>query len=262
MKADLFKNFKTLKEKKEENKSEDLKVDSVSVDVKEENVRRKDKDNKISQSNSLISSQSKKNENLKEQFEEAAETIKKRPIKKEILEARAALSQEGSTTGVYSKRLNLEQGKRTFTVFLKSDSLEFLKDLIFYKATAERQIFYNQSEAIVEGLELIMPLYKNIVSRPNFIREQEKNKKGGRKRNSDEIYDSTTTAYIPGQYYDFIKDVTYNKVVGGDLYFKDWDLLESSISKLKKKYGNNIQPRPDYIREEEKQRGRKSTTKS
>ncbi|MFP3548839.1 hypothetical protein SB748_36225, partial [Rhizobium sp. SIMBA_035] len=79
-----------------------------------------------------------------------------------------------------------------------------------------------------------------INARPDFIREQEKAKKGGRKRNSDEVYEATTTIYIPGQYYDFIKDVTYNKVIAGDLYFKDWDLLEESILKLRKKYGKNI----------------------
>ncbi|CAA7392435.1 hypothetical protein [Chryseobacterium fistulae] len=260
MKADLFKNFKTLKEKKEEKTAEALKVDNVSEDTNGEELIEQDKKNKILQSQ--ISTQSKENESEKEQTEDIAKKIKKRPIKKEIYEARAALYPENSTTGAYSKKDKVNQGKRTFTVFLKSNTLEFLKDLVFYKATAERQIFYNQSEAIVEGLELIMPLYKNITSRPDFIREQEKNKKGGRKRNSDEIYDSTTTAYIPGQYYDFIKDVTYNKVVGGDLYFKDWDLLESSISELRKKYGNNINPRPDYIREDEKQRGRKPKMES
>ena len=104
--------------------------------------------------------------------------------------------------------------------------------------------------------------FKNIKPRPEFIRDQEKTKKGGRKRNSDEIYDTTTTVYIPGQYFEFIKDVTYNKVVEGDLYYKDWDLLELGIIELKKKYGKNIQPRPDYIREDEKQRGRKAKVNS
>ena len=140
---------------------------------------------------------------------------------------------------------------------MKGSSLEFLKDLVFYKATAERQIFYNQSEAITEALVLMMSEYKNISPRPDSIKEQEKSRKGGRKRNSDEVYDASTTVYISGQSFDFVKDVTYNKVISGDLYFKDWDLLESSILKLKEKYGDNIQPRPDYIREDEKLRGRK-----
>ena len=130
------------------------------------------------------------------------------------------------------------------------------------EATVERQIFYNQSEALVEALELLKINFKNIKPRPEFIRDQEKTKKGGRKRNSDEIYDTTTTVYIPGQYFEFIKDVTYNKVVEGDLYYKDWDLLELGIIELKKKYGKNIQPRPDYIREDEKQRGRKAKVNS
>ena len=181
---------------------------------------------------------------------------KKRPIKKEILEARAAFLNKNNGEE-YSKRVNTDQGKRTFTIFLKSPSLEFIKDLVFYKATVERQIFYNQSEAISEGLELLKPEFINIVPRPEFIREQEKNKKGGRKRNSDEIFDSSTTVYISGQYFDFIKDVTYNKVVSGDLYYKDWDLLESAIELMREKYGNNVKPRPDYIREEEKMRGKR-----
>jgi len=269
MKANLFKNFKTLKEKEEEKKlADDVKVDNVSVDINDsENSQNKNN----SDSESLnYQTQSGDLDVGEDKFDQPAIRIsntkpveKKRPVKKEILEARAALQQNDmSKTEAYSKKINIDQGKRTFTVFLKPDSLEFLKDLVFYKATAERQIFYNQSEAIIESLELIMPTYKSITPRPDFIREQEKNKKGGRKRNSDEVYDATTTIYIPGQYFDFIKDVTYNKVVEGNLYFKDWDLLESSIAKLKKKYGNNIQPRPDYIREDEKLRGRRAKTDS
>ncbi len=255
MKANLFKNFKTLKEKEGEKKfANHIKVDNVSVDAAPfENVKKNEESDTLNPQEIIDYSNNKKVSSEKVE--------KRRPIKKEIIEARALL-QEGNRakSETYSKKIDVDQGKRTFTVFLKPVSLEFLKDLVFYKATAERQIFYNQSEAIIESLELIMPTFKSISPRPDFIREQEKTKKGGRKRNSDEVYDATTTIYIPGQYFDFIKDVTYNKVVAGDLYFKDWDLLESSINKLKKKYGDNIQPRPDYIREDEKLRGRRSKT--
>lgn len=269
MKANLFKNFKTLKEKEEEKKlADDVKVDNVSVDknnsedFQSKNNSDSENLNDKTQSGNLDATEDKVNQPaIQDSGTKPIE--KKRPVKKEILEARAALQQNNtSKTEAYSKKVNTDQGKRTFTVFLKPDSFEFLKDLVFYKATAERQIFYNQSEAIIESLELIMPTYKSINPRPDFIREKEKNRKGGRKRNSDEVYDATTTIYIPGQYFDFIKDVTYNKVIEGNLYFKDWDLLESSIAKLKKKYGNNIQPRPDYIREDEKLRGRKAKTDS
>ncbi|MCQ4142459.1 hypothetical protein [Chryseobacterium sp. EO14] len=257
MKANLFKNFKTLKEKEEE------KVDNVSVSESPMNKLKVDSEKEIIHIHDHVGSLKEKNESSIADSSPLKSVEKKRPVKKEILEARAALHESNKfKSKAYSKKINSGQGKRTFTVFLKSDSLEFLKDLVFYKATAERQIFYNQSEAIVESLDLVMPNYKLINPRPDFIREQEKNKKGGRKRNSDEVYDATTTIYIPGQYFDFIKDVTYNKVVEGNLYFKDWDLLEASIIKLKKKYGNNIQPRPDYIREDEKLRGRRAKTDS
>lgn len=255
MKANLFKNFKTLKEKEEEKKlADDVKLDNVSgleteKEYVEPVVEKKEETQKIEP---FITEEPK-----------PQSIVKKRPVKKEILEAKAALANNhADSAGGYSKNIQKDQGKRTFTIFMKAASLEFLKDLVFYKATAERQIFYSQSEAVIEALELIMPTYKSIDPRPEFIREQEKAKKGGRKRNSDEIYDATTTIYIPGQYYDFIKDVTYNKVISGSLYFKDWDLLEESILQLKKKYGKNIQPRPDYIREEEKQRGRRSKADS
>ena len=269
MKANLFKNFKTLKEKEEEKKlADDVKVDNVYVDINEsENFQNKNNSDSESLNYEI---QSGDLDVAEDKVDQPATRVsntkpieKKRPVKKEILEARAALQRNNiSKTETYSKKINKDQGKRTFTVFLKPDSFEFLKDLVFYKATAERQIFYNQSEAIIESLELIMPTYKSITPRPDFIREQEKNKKGGRKRNSDEVYDATTTVYIPGQYFDFIKDVTYNKVIEGNLYFKDWDLLESSIAKLKMKYGSNIQPRPEYIREDEKLRGRRAKTDS
>lgn len=259
MKANLFKNFKTLKEKEEEKKlAGDAEIDNVSVTkppVKDSEIIAKE--NKDDLKEELIAAIPVSKINVEEKVETQT-IVKKRPVKKEILEAREALKgSDSGSSGTYSKKLNDEQGKRTFTVFMKRPSLEFLKDLVFYKATSERQIFYNQSEAIVEALEMVMDSHKNIVPRPDFIREQEKTKKGGRKRNSDEVYDATTTVYIPGQYYDFIKDVTYNKVVAGSLYFKDWDLLEESILKLKEKYGKNIKPRPEYIRDEEKQRGRK-----
>lgn len=269
MKANLFKNFKTLKEKEEEKTlADDVKVDNVSVT---KNILKDFSQDKVSKIEKVTynansdheDSIAEKTDNSITQSSSIKPVEKKRPVKKEILEARAALLETNKAKPeAYSKKINIDQGKRTFTVFLKPDSLEFLKDLVFYKATAERQIFYNQSEAIIESLELIMPTYKSISPRPDFIREQEKNKKGGRKRNSDEVYDATTTIYIPGQYFDFIKDVTYNKVVEGDLYFKDWDLLGASIDKLKKKYGDNILPRPDYIREDEKLRGRRSKTDS
>lgn len=264
MKANLFKNFKTLKQKEEELKpAEDEKVDIVSV-KDEETVE-------------VVIDKVKKQEpkEVVEKVEETAPKVekdlvnelkrpveKKRPVKKEILEAKAALATAQTNKTSYAKQITVNQTKRSFTIFLKADSLEFLKDLVFYKATEERLIFYNQSEAFVEAMDLIIHTHKNIVPRPDFIREQEKNKKGGRKRNSDEAYGTTTTVYIPGEYFDFIKDVTYNKVVSGDLYYKDWDLLEESIQKLKKKYGDKIQSRPDYIREDEKLRGRKSKSDS
>lgn len=264
MKANLFKNFKSLKQKEEELKSADEeKVDIVSVndeeikEVEEEKpiiVEPTAEEKKIEEKVATIE---------KESVQEVKKPVeKKRPVKKEILEARAALGTAQTNKTSYAKQITVNQTKRSFTIFLKADSLEFLKDLVFYKATEERLIFYNQSEAFVEAMDLLIPSHKNIVPRPDFIREQEKNKRGGRKRNSDEVYGMTTTVYIPGEYFDFVKDVTYNKVVGGDLYYKDWDLLEEAIQKLKKKYGDKIQSRPDYIREDEKLRGRKSKSDS
>lgn len=261
MKANLFKNFKALKEKEDEIK---LAGDSKSGNNSNTNFLKKDFIT-LEGTHDNIKEKQIKNVSIDkidtEENTEAKIVVKKRPVKKEILEARKELMDSG-VLGTYSKQLTEDHGKRTFTVFMKRASLEFLKDLVFYKATSERQIFYNQSEAIVEALEMIMDSHKNIVPRPYFIREQEKTKKGGRKRNSEEVYDTTTTVYIPGQYYDFIKDVTYNKVVTGSLYYKDWDLLEGSILKLREKYGKSVQPRPEYIREEEKQRGRRSKADS
>ena len=251
MNTNLFKNFKTLKEKADEIKDDEtVKEDNVSVKIENHTEKlvveqvSKVKSNDVAESSKIV----KKN----------------RPVKKEILDAKSLLqSQVGEEKkNIYAKTMDEDLAKRTFTIFLKADSLEFIKNLVFYKATVERQIFYNQSEALVEALELLKNNFKNIKPRPEFIRDQEKTKKGGRKRNSDEIYDTTTTVYIPGQYFEFIKDVTYNKVVEGDLYYKDWDLLELGIIELKKKYGKNIQPRPDYIREDEKQRGRKAKVNS
>lgn len=253
MKANLFKNFKTLKEKEtEKNLAIVEKVDNVSVEV-EERSQEKDLD-AISGSQNISNKEGLNLQNIK----------KNRPVKKEILEAREALQKqqiENLENKVYAKIVKEDQTKRTYTVFLKADSLEFIKDLVFYKATAERQIFYNQSEALVEALKILQPTLKNITPRPDFIRDQEKNKKGGRKRNSDEVYDMTTTIYIPGNFFEFIKDVTYNKVIGGNLYYKDWDLLELAVNKLREKYDSKIKPRPDYIREDEKLRGRPSKTK-
>lgn len=258
MKANLFKNFKTLKQKEEELKPEleGEKVDNVSVEtygdhIPEYNDKEIIKEKEVGEKENLIT----KNKTTPE-AEKMPE--KKRPVKKEVLEAKAALIGTEEKNTSYAKQIVTNQTKRSFTIFLKDASMEFLKDLVFYKATEERLIFYNQSEAFAEAMDLIIPYHKNIVARPDFIREQEKRKKGGRKRNSDEIYGITTTVYIPGEYFDFIKDVTYNKVVNGDLYYKDWDLLEESIQELKKKYGDKIQSRPDYIREDERLRGRKA----
>ncbi len=248
MNTNLFKNFKSLKEKADEiNESEVEKVDNVSVEKQEKQIKAavgNDTNSEKSQIKLQILPPIKKN----------------RPVKKEILEAKNLLQTKigEETVNRYAKTLEEDLAKRTFTIFLKEDSAEFIKDLVFYKATVERQIFYNQSEALVEALELLKNDYKSIKPRPEFIRNQEKTKKGGRKRNSDEVYETTTTVYIPGQYFEFIKDVTYNKVVEGNMYFKDWDLLESGINKLRNKYGKSIKPRPDYIREDEKLRGRKS----
>lgn len=258
MKANLFKNFKSLKEKEEEIKnSENLILNNDSA-LEEKKIEREASTKNLDE----VKVSEKSVENVEVVHDQIAEkkdpikVIKKRPVKKEILEARAALMNTDNTVE-YSKKITSDEGKRTFTIFLKGTSLDFLKDLVFYKATAERQIFYNQSEAITEALTLMMAEYKNMTPRPDFIKDQEKNKKGGRKRNSDEVYDASTTVYISGQSFDFVKDVTYNKVISGDLYFKDWDFLELAILTLKKKYGDNIQPRPDYIREDEKLRGRK-----
>ena len=251
MNTNLFKNFKSLKEKADEIKDDEtVKEDNVSVKIENHTEKlvveqvSKVKSNDVAESSKIV----KKN----------------RPVKKEILDAKSLLqSQVGEEKkNIYAKTMDEDLAKRTFTIFLKADSLEFIKNLVFYKATVERQIFYNQSEALVEALELLKINFKNIKPRPEFIKEKKKTKKGGRKRNSDEIYDTTTTVYIPGQYFEFIKDVTYNKVIEGDLYYKDWDLLELGIIELKKKYGENIQPRPDYIREDEKQRGRKAKVNS
>lgn len=260
MKANLFKNFKTLKEKGEEIKNLDNVVfDNVS-ELKEDIVPATPQIIKLDKQNS-DNKKTLEDEKDKSIFNEkisSSEIVKKRPVKKEVLEARAALSKSENIVE-YSKQVDADDSKRTFTIFLKSSTLEFLKDLVFYKATAERQIFYSQSEAITESLGLIMDEFKNISPRPDFIRDQEKKKKGGRKRNSDNVYDASTTVYISGQSFDFVKDVTYNKVIAGNLYFKDWDFLESAVMKLKEKYGNNIQPRPDYIREDEKLRGRRKS---
>lgn len=254
MRANLFKNFKTLKEKEtEKNLVIVEKVDNVSVEI-EERSQEKDLD-AISGLQDISNKEGLNLQNIK----------KNRPVKKEVLEARETLQKqqiENLENKVYAKNVKEDQSKRTYTVFLKADSLEFIKDLVFYKATAERQIFYNQSEALVEALKILQPTLKNITPRPDFIRDQEKNKKGGRKRNSDEVYDMTTTIYIPGNFFEFIKDVTYNKVVGGNLYYKDWDLLELAVNKLREKYDSKIKPRPDYIREDEKLRGRPSKTKA
>lgn len=254
MKANLFKNFKTLKEKETvKNLVIVGKVDNVSVEV-EERSQEKDLD-AIGGSQDISNKEGLNLQNI----------IKNRPVKKEVIEAREALQKqqiENLENKIYAKIVKEDQSKRTYTVFLKADSLEFIKDLVFYKATAERQIFYNQSEALVEALKILQPTLKNITPRPDFIRDQEKNKKGGRKRNSDEVYDMTTTIYIPGNFFEFIKDVTYNKVVGGNLYYKDWDLLELAVNKLREKYDSKIKPRPDHIREDEKLRGRPSKTKA
>lgn len=264
MKANLFKNFKSLKQKEEELKSADEeKVDIVSVEdveVKEVAEEKPAVEEPKAEEKKVEEKVVAVKEEIEKEIKKPVE--KKRPVKKEILEARAALATAQTNKTSYAKQITVNQTKRSFTIFLKADSLEFLKDLVFYKATEERLIFYNQSEAFVEAMDLLIPSHKNIVPRPDLIREQEKNKKGGRKRNSDEVYGTTTTVYIPGEYFDFVKDVTYNKVVGGDLYYKDWDLLEEAIQKLKKKYGDKIQSRPDYIREDEKLRGRKSKSDS
>lgn len=265
MKANLFKNFKSLKQKEEELKSTDEeKVDIVSVKTKVDIQPNEGEIVELKELKQEVENAEEKTSIIEKDIITEVEKpiVKKRPVKKEILEARAALATAQINKTSYAKQITVNQTKRSFTIFLKEDSLEFLKDLVFYKATEERLIFYNQSEAFVEAMDLIIPSHKNIVPRPDFIREQEKNKKGGRKRNSDEVYGTTTTVYIPGEYFDFVKDVTYNKVVGGDLYYKDWDLLEESIQKLKKKYGDKIQSRPDYIREDEKLRGRKAKSNS
>lgn len=252
MRANLFKNFKTLKEKEvEKDLAVSQKVDNVSVkDIEEQNAK-----------SSNIPIKDISEQKLDSEKVEQIVVIKNRPIKKEILEARKALQEksvENSEASVYAKNIEEDSNKRTYTVFLKEDSLEFIKDLVFYKATAERQIFYNQSEALVEALSMLMEDFKNIKTRPDFIKEQEKNKKGGRKRFSDENFNMTTTVYIPNDYFEFIRDVNYSKVVGGNLYYKDWDLLEMGIVKLKEKYGSKVEARPDYIREDEKLRGRKA----
>ena len=255
MKANLFKNFKSLKEKEAEMNLADVeKMDNVSV--KSQEIEKDKKTNKSEKSIKTSISDIVLDENI-------VVTKKNRPIKKEILEAKELLREkqnEGANS--YAKTLVEDDSKRTYTVFLEESSLEFIKDLVFYKATAERQIFYNQSEALVEAIDILQKEYKNIGVRPDFIRKQEKTKKGGRKRNSETNFSMTTTVYIPGGFYEFIKDFTYNKVVGGDMYYKDWDLLELGVEKLREKYGKKIKPRPDYIREDEKLRGRKSKDKS
>ena len=157
----------------------------------------------------------------------------------------------------YAKRLDSSLQKKSFTIFLKQDSLEFIKDFVFYKATKERLIFYNQSDALIEGLDLIKKDYPNLSERPEHIKEQEKVKKGGRKRFSDETYSATTSCYIPTTYWDFVKDVTYSKVISGVMYYKDWDLIEDGIKALKLAYKDLVAPRPNYIREEEIMRGRR-----
>ena len=248
MNNNLFKNFKSLKEKTEEiNDSEIEKVDNVSVKEK------------LHPAKEMVDEDIVLKKISKPAKEEKTEVKKNRPVKKEILEAKKMLQNqaEGQKDNIYSKKLEEDLAKRTFTIFLKEDSADFIKDLVFYKATVERQIFYNQSEALVEALELLKADFKGIKPRPDFIRNQEKTKKGGRKRYSDDVYGTTTTVYIPGQYFEFIKDITYNKVVEGNLYYKDWDLLELGILALMKKYGKKIETRPDYIREDEKLRGRK-----
>lgn len=252
MKSNLFKNFKTLKEKESEiaEPTKDLvseKMDNVSVKeevliphTKEKTESKKDKTKKI------VEPVAEKN------------ILTEKPKETAIVTPKVAKANPAKPVNPYAKRLDSSVQKKSFTIFLKDDSLEFLKDFVFYKVTGEKLIFYNQSDALVEALDLIRDSFGDIPERPKYIREQEKMKKGGRKRNSDEVYSSTTSCYIPVTYWDFIKDVSYSKVISGNMYYKDWDLIEIGVETLRKKYKGLVLPRPDYIREDEMQRGRRT----
>ncbi|MDY3345661.1 hypothetical protein PG326_10495 [Riemerella anatipestifer] len=239
MKNDLFKNFKSLKEKeKESQKSEN------NLSFKMNNVSGINEEIKVTK---LIET-------------EIINPIKTKSLvngdKLETLVQKTQIKE--NSVNMYAKRLDYNVQKKSFTIFLKESSLEFIKDFVFYKVTKEKLFFYNQSDALVEGLDLIKKEYSNIEERPQYIKDQEKVKKGGRKRNSDEVYSVTTSCYIPVSYWDFVKDVTYFKVISGDMYFKDWDLIEIGLEAIRKKYKGKIHPRPDYIREDEMlRRGKK-----
>lgn len=252
MKSNLFKNFKTLKEKGNEvsEPTKNLvsgKTDNVSV--KEEiSIPKTGKTTVVNKDNS------------KKIFEPTVEKkiLVVNPNESVFVTPKFAKANPAKPVNPYAKRLDSSVQKKSFTIFLKDDSLEFLKDFVFYKVTGEKLFFYNQSDALVEALDLIRDSFSNIPERPEHIREQEKMKKGGRKRNSDEVYSSTTSCYIPVTYWDFIKDVTYSKVISGNMYYKDWDLIEIGVETLRKKYKGLVSPRPDYIREDEMQRGRRT----
>lgn len=244
MKNDLFKNFKSLKEKETKSQKNEMifeasKVDNVSGSdeiIEKTKIQSQAEDNTIDETENLV------NKDLDKSIES---TTSKKTVKDTMINP-------------YAKRLDSNVQKKSFTIFLKEESLEFIKDFVFYKATKEKLIFFNQSDALVEGLDLIKGNYTHIEERPQYIKDQEKVKKGGRKRNSDEVYSATTSCYIPVSYWDFIKDVTYSKVISGDMYFKDWDLIESGVEEIRKKYKGKIHPRPDYIREDEMlRRGKK-----
>lgn len=249
MKDSLFKNFKTLKEK---NSAESANSDGVGVQDKMDNV------SVVSNSSSDTNSKKAKKA-VSEKINADIDDQKNSGFPSRIeLTSRVGKADPKKPVNPYAKRLDSSVVKKSFTIFLKDNSFEFLKDFVFYKVTQERLIFYNQSDALIEALDLIKGQFNNAPERPESIKQQEKMRKGGRRRNSDEIYSSTTSCYIPISYWDLIKDVTYFKVTSGDMYYKDWDLIEVGIEALRRKYNGLVVPRPDYIREEEMQRGKRS----
>lgn len=267
MQNNLFKNFKTLKEKESEIETNpnpiasDIPKITDNVSVKSDHSTKKASASKEKINKSAKLQRSGLEETIddtvvKEQTEKELEAKPKTKISANA--STETLSQNVAPTNPYAKRLDASLQKKSFTIFLKEPSLEFIKDFVFYKATKERLIFYNQSDTLIECLDLLKPNFPNLKERPDYIKEQEKVKKGGRKRYSDETYSATTSCYIPVDYWDFIKNVTYSKVISGDMYYKDWDLIEQGILELRKKYEGQIKPRPDYIREEEMMRGRRT----
>lgn len=75
--------------------------------------------------------------------------------------------------GQKEKQKQKEGGKKnkmtkTYNLFL--DDIEFMKDLVFYKATKEGDIKYNEQKAIAEAIEGLREKYPSVKPRPEKAR--------------------------------------------------------------------------------------------